>query len=149
MHRDAVVVLIETGQGVTPPNVRLVFAGPFGKHLNEPPLLNGDHEQLGVRHRRKLQREAREHRVRSGFWWFCRPGERAVQTSVIKDPGRLPHDAVDPRLRVGAGRRIQYHRPDPGQSQFAGQHQPIGASPRDDDVNHGDSLSAADDGDNA
>jgi hypothetical protein len=48
MYRDAVIVLVETGQGVTPTNVRAVFGGPFGKHLNESPLLNRDYEQLGV-----------------------------------------------------------------------------------------------------
>jgi hypothetical protein len=59
---------------------------------------------------------------------------------VIKDPGRLAHNAVDPRLRVRAGERIQHHRPDPSQSQFAGQHQPVWAGPGDDDLNHGASL---------
>jgi hypothetical protein len=95
---------------------------------------------LGVRYRREVQWKAREQRVRSGFWRFCCPGERAVQTSVIKDPGCLAHNAVDPRLRVRAGKRIQHHRPDPGQSQFAGQHQPVWAGPGDDDLNHGASL---------
>jgi hypothetical protein len=59
---------------------------------------------------------------------------------VIKDPGRLAHNAVDPRLRVRAGERIQHHRPDPSQSQFAGQHQSVWAGPGDDDLNHGASL---------
>ena len=37
MHRDAVVVLVETGHDVTPTNVHVVFAGPLGEHPNEPP----------------------------------------------------------------------------------------------------------------
>lgn len=61
MHRDAVVVLVETGHDVTPTNVRVVFAGPLGKHLNKHPLLNGDHEQLGFGHHREIQCKAREH----------------------------------------------------------------------------------------
>ena len=66
MYRDAVVVLVETGQRVTPTNVGVVFGGPLGKHLNEPALLDGNHEQLGAGHQREVQREAREHRARSG-----------------------------------------------------------------------------------
>ena len=61
MYRDAVVVLVETGQDVAPTNVRAVFASPLGKHLNKPPLLNGDHEQLGFGHHREIQCKAREH----------------------------------------------------------------------------------------
>ena len=42
MQRDAVVVLVEASQGMTPTYVHLVFAGSVDKHLNEPPLLNRD-----------------------------------------------------------------------------------------------------------
>ena len=107
MYRDAVVVLVETGQDVTPTNVSVVFAGPLGKHLNKPPLLNGDHEQLRFGHHREIQWKACEHRARSGIWRLCRPGERAVQTSVIKNPNPLAHNAVDSRVRVGARHGIQ------------------------------------------
>ena len=58
-----------------------------------------------------------------------RTGERAVQTPVIENPGRLAHDAVDPRRRIGARFWIQHDRADPGQSQFARHHQPIRAGP--------------------
>ena len=51
----------ETGQEVAPTNVRVVSASPLGKHLNKPPLLNGDHEQLGFGHHREIQCKAREH----------------------------------------------------------------------------------------
>ena len=39
MYRDAVVVLVETRQSVTPTHVRLVFAGPLGKHLQQAPAV--------------------------------------------------------------------------------------------------------------
>jgi hypothetical protein len=55
---------------------------------------------------------------------------------VIKNPNPLAHNTVDPRMRVRAGHRIQYHRPDPSQSQFAGQHQTIRTGARDDYVSH-------------
>ena len=55
---------------------------------------------------------------------------------MIKNPNPLAHNAVDPRVRVRTGHRIQHHRLDPSQSQFAGQHQPIRAGSRDNDVNH-------------
>ena len=61
MYRDAVVVLVDTGQDVAPTNVRVVSASPLGKHLNKPPLLNGNHEQLGFGHHREIQCKAREH----------------------------------------------------------------------------------------
>ena len=51
MDGDAVVVVVETGQGVTPTNVHVVFGCPLGKHMDQPALLNGDHEELGVGHR--------------------------------------------------------------------------------------------------
>jgi hypothetical protein len=62
---------------------------------------------------------------------LCRrgPGKHAVQTSVIKNPSRFAHNAVGPRLRVGARHWIQHHRPDSGQSEFNGQHQSIWAGP--------------------
>ena len=55
---------------------------------------------------------------------------------MIKNPNPLAHNAVDPRVRVRTGHRIQHHRLDPSQSQFAGQHQPIRAGSRDDDLRH-------------
>ena len=61
MYRDAVVVLVETRQSVTPTHVRLVFASPLGKHLNKPLLLNGDGEQLRAGNRCEIQRKAPEH----------------------------------------------------------------------------------------
>ena len=54
---------------------------------------------------------------------------------MIKNPNPLAHNAVDPRVRVRTGHRIQHRRLDPSQSQFAGQHQPIRAGSRDNDVN--------------
>jgi hypothetical protein len=65
--------------------------------------LNRDYEQLGVRHRREVQWKAREHRVRSGFWRVGRPDERAVQTSVIKDPGRWPTMRLTRASGLGPG----------------------------------------------
>ena len=55
---------------------------------------------------------------------------------MIKNPGRLAHNAIGPRLRVRPGRRVQHHRPDPGQPQFAGQHQPIRTSACNNDLSH-------------
>jgi hypothetical protein len=138
MDGDAVVVVVETGQGVTPTNVHVVFGCPLGKHMDQPALLNGDHEELGVGHRREIQWEARKHRPRSRFRRILGPCERAVQTSMVENTNALAHDAVDPWLRVGAGHRIQDHRPDPRQSQFAGKHEPIRTAARDDDFSHSD-----------
>lgn len=61
MDRDAAVVLVETGQGMTPTNVGLLFAGPFGEHLNEAALLNRDDEQLAAWDRREVQWKAGEY----------------------------------------------------------------------------------------
>jgi hypothetical protein len=69
-----------------------------------------------------------------------RPGELAVQTSVIEDPSRLTDDAVDPRIRVGAGHRVQHHRPDSSQGKFARKHQSVRTSPGDDDINHNSTM---------
>jgi len=55
---------------------------------------------------------------------------------MVQDPNRLSHNAVGTRFRIGPEHRVKYDRSDPGQSQFAGQHQPIGAGTRDDDINH-------------
>ena len=54
---------------------------------------------------------------------------------MIQDPNPLAHNAVGAGLRIGARHRVQHHWPDPGQPQFAGQHQSVRTSTRDDHVN--------------
>jgi len=51
MYRDAVVVLVETDQGVTPRDVRVVFRRPVRQAPERVPVVERDFEQLGVRYR--------------------------------------------------------------------------------------------------
>jgi hypothetical protein len=121
---------------MAPTDIAIVFARPLRQDLNKPGLLNGKLERLGVRHHREIQRERREHGARVEAGRLIRTGERTVQPTVVQYPNALSVNAVGSSLWVGAGHRIQHHRPNPGQCQLAGQHQTIRTGARDDDVNH-------------
>ena len=55
---------------------------------------------------------------------------------MVQDPNRLSHNAVGARLRIRPRHRVEHHRPDAGQSQFAGYHQSVRAGARDHHINH-------------
>jgi hypothetical protein len=136
VDRDTVGVLVEANQPVTPTDIGIVFNGPVGEHLHKPGLLDGKHKGLGIRHQRLIQRKGGEHRTRRALRRLRGPCERVVEAAVVQGPDALADDAVRARLRVGPRHRVQHHRPDTGQSQFAGQHQSIRASACDDNVDH-------------
>jgi len=80
----------------------------------------------------------------SGFWRFCCPGERAVQTSVIKDPGRLAHMRLTRACGLGPGSGSTPpagSRPIPVRQASI---QPVWAGPGDDDLKHGASSLVVD-----
>jgi hypothetical protein len=128
---------------VTPANIDIVFAGPPGKYLNKPGLLDGEQEQLRISDQRKIQGESRKHRAGVAARRTLRTRECVVQTTMVQDPNPLADNAVGSRLWIGARHRLQHHRADTGQSEFAGHHQPIRTSAGDDDVNHLAELSSS------
>ena len=68
---------------------------------------------------------------------YRRPGlRRTCKGAVVEEPNGRADNAVGAPLRVRAPEGIQDDRPDPGQPEFAGQHQPVGASARDDHSSH-------------
>ncbi|GLE52058.1 hypothetical protein ATCCBAA256_16330 [Mycobacterium montefiorense] len=142
LHHDAGCVLIETGQCVTPTKIHVVFVGPVRKRLNKLGLLNGQQKRLRVGHQRKIQCEGGEHRPRIEPRRLRGSRECAVQAAMVQDPNPLADDTVGPPQGIRAGHRLQHHRPDPVQGEFTGQHQPVGAATRNDDVNHLAKLSS-------
>ena len=61
MHGDAICPVVEAHQPVAPANVETVLAGPLGKSLHQPGLLDGEHEHLRIRNTREIQRKGGEH----------------------------------------------------------------------------------------
>jgi hypothetical protein len=121
---------------VTPTDIDVVFDGPVRERLNQLGLLNREQEELWVRHQCEIQRKRREHGAWIELRRLRRPGERAVQTTMVEDPNPLADNAVGAPQGIGTGHRLQHHRPDTGQSQFIGQHQSVRAGTGDDDINH-------------
>jgi hypothetical protein len=121
---------------VTPPNIDVVLAGPLGKYLNKPGLLDREQEHLRILDQRKIQGESRKHRAGVEARRLRRTRECVVQATMVQDPNPLADNAVGSWLWVGARHRLQHHRADTGQSEFAGHHQSIRTSAGDDDVNH-------------
>ena len=136
MGGDAVCPLIKTREPVTPANDDAVFAGSLGKNLNEPGLLDGNHERLGIGNSGQIQTHGREHGPRGRLRRFSRAGQNAVEAAMVEDPNPLAGNPIGARFRVRPRQRVQHHRTDPGQPELTGQHQPVGASPGNDNVIH-------------
>src|SRR6185437_3222689 len=111
-------------------------ADPLGQNLDQPRLLNRDHEVLRIGHLGQIQRHRREHDPRGRLRGIGRPGYHAVETAVVEQPNRLAGNPIRAPLRVGSGQRLQHDGSDTGQTELVGQHQAVRAGPRDDGVDH-------------
>ena len=143
MDGHAVFVLVEARRSMAPANVCAQLLRALGEELHKSGLLDGDHVILGIRRPRQIQRQSRKHGPRRRLWRFVGPCQGAVETSMVENPNPLAGNPVGARFRVGPRQRVQDGRADSGQSELAGQHQPIGAGAGDDDVIHLAQLTSA------